>query len=214
MRGSTGLDARLVGDRRPGQQRGSRPWPRRCPRGRDRRLGGDDRHQRQGSALGDPRGARWNGGAGTGHVINIGSIAGHESLPGGNVYCASKHAVTAIGRASTSTFWEPGVRVSSVDPGLVETEFSLVRFHGDQDQRADAVYYGLEPLSGRRCRRRGAVLRHPAAARQRPRDDPDAVGAGRGGARPPQSLSRLRFRPESACSRRSVEDEIYSFLSR
>jgi serine 3-dehydrogenase len=85
---------------------------------------------------------------GSGHVINIGSIAGHETYPGGNVYCASKHAVTAIGRALNIDVLGTGVRVSSVDPGLVNTEFSVVRFHGDQE-RADSVYNGMEPLLGR-----------------------------------------------------------------
>jgi serine 3-dehydrogenase len=85
---------------------------------------------------------------GSGHVINIGSIAGHETYPGGNVYCASKHAVTALGRALNIDVLGTGVRVSSVDPGMVETEFSLVRFHGHR-KRADGVYHGLEPLTSR-----------------------------------------------------------------
>jgi serine 3-dehydrogenase len=82
-----------------------------------------------------------------GHIINIGSIAGHEVYPGGNVYCATKHAVTALNRALGIDTLGTGVRVSSVDPGMVETEFSLVRFHGDAE-RANGVYRGLEPLTG------------------------------------------------------------------
>jgi 3-hydroxy acid dehydrogenase/malonic semialdehyde reductase len=83
---------------------------------------------------------------GHGHVINIGSIAGHEVYPGGNVYCATKHAVTALNRGLAIDTLGTGVRVSSVDPGLVETEFSLVRFHGDAE-RASGVYDGLDPLT-------------------------------------------------------------------
>ncbi|NWF99449.1 MAG: SDR family NAD(P)-dependent oxidoreductase [Thermoanaerobaculaceae bacterium] len=81
-----------------------------------------------------------------GHVINIGSIAGHETYPGGNVYCATKHGVAALTRGLAMDLLGTGVRVSSVDPGLVETEFSRVRYRGDEE-RARAVYRGLEPLT-------------------------------------------------------------------
>jgi 3-hydroxy acid dehydrogenase/malonic semialdehyde reductase len=83
---------------------------------------------------------------GSGHVVNIGSIAGHEAYAGGNVYCATKHAVTGLTRALAIDVLGTGVRVSSVDPGMVHTEFSLVRFHGDAD-RADTVYRGIHPLA-------------------------------------------------------------------
>jgi NADP-dependent 3-hydroxy acid dehydrogenase YdfG len=85
--------------------------------------------------------------AGFGHVINIGSIAGHEAYPNGAVYCASKHAVLAITQSMRKDTCGTGVKVSTVDPGLVHTEFSLVRFHGDQE-RADSTYDGMTPLRG------------------------------------------------------------------
>ena len=83
---------------------------------------------------------------GRGTVVHLGSIAGRQTYPGGNVYCASKHAVRALTDALRLDLLGTGVRVATVDPGLVaDTEFSAVRFHGDQD-RAEAVYRGLTPL--------------------------------------------------------------------
>ena len=83
-----------------------------------------------------------------GQIINIGSIAGHEVYPGGNVYCATKHAVDALTRGMLIDLVDTPIRVSAVDPGMVETEFSVVRFHGDK-KRAKTVYAGLKPLTGK-----------------------------------------------------------------
>jgi serine 3-dehydrogenase len=83
---------------------------------------------------------------GSGHVINVGSVAGHETYPGGNVYCASKAAVRVLNKGLRLDLLGTGVRVSSVDPGLVPTEFSEVRFHGDRE-RAAKVYENTRPLS-------------------------------------------------------------------
>lgn len=82
---------------------------------------------------------------GTGHIINVGSTAGKEVYTRGNVYCASKHAVDALTRSMLLDLNGTGIKVSSIDPGLVDTEFSEVRFKGDKD-RADSVYKGFEPL--------------------------------------------------------------------
>lgn len=84
---------------------------------------------------------------GSGHVIMIGSIAGHEGYAGGSVYCATKAATWSICRALRLETLPHGIRVTSVDPGAAETEFSVVRFSGD-DERADRVYDGFEPLRG------------------------------------------------------------------
>lgn len=86
-------------------------------------------------------------GRGRGHIINVGSIAGHEVYPRGNVYCATKHAVDALTKGMRLDLVETPVRVSTIDPGMVETEFSQVRFHGDTD-RAKKVYHGVTPLTG------------------------------------------------------------------
>ncbi len=81
----------------------------------------------------------------SGHIINIGSTAGKEVYPKGNVYCASKHAVDAINQGMRIDLNTYGIRVGAVNPGLVETEFSNVRFKGDVE-RAHGVYQGFQPL--------------------------------------------------------------------
>ena len=83
----------------------------------------------------------------SGHIVNIGSVAGHQVYQKGAVYNASKFAVKALNEGMSLDLLGTGIRVSSIDPGAVETEFSQVRFHGDQD-RAKTVYDGFKPLTG------------------------------------------------------------------
>lgn len=80
-----------------------------------------------------------------GHIFNIASIAGKEVYPGGNVYCATKHAVDALSKAMRIDLVEYGIKVTNIAPGAAETEFSIVRFKGDE-KTAKSVYMGFEPL--------------------------------------------------------------------
>lgn len=83
----------------------------------------------------------------SGHIVNIGSVAGEAAYAGGGVYCATKAAVKTISDGLRIDLADTAVRVTTIKPGLVETDFSVVRFHGDR-QRADAVYKGIKPLTG------------------------------------------------------------------
>jgi NADP-dependent 3-hydroxy acid dehydrogenase YdfG len=80
-----------------------------------------------------------------GHIINVGSIAGKEVYANGNVYCATKHAVDALNKGMRIDLLPHGIKVSAVNPGMVETEFSIVRFDGDEE-RAKKVYENIQPL--------------------------------------------------------------------
>jgi len=84
---------------------------------------------------------------GSGHIVNLASIAGKEVYENGSVYCATKHAVDALSRAMRIDLLKHGIKVTNIAPGMVETEFSLVRFKGDRE-KASSVYSGLEPLRG------------------------------------------------------------------
>ncbi|MCK4661548.1 MAG: SDR family NAD(P)-dependent oxidoreductase [Bacteroidales bacterium] len=81
----------------------------------------------------------------SGHIVNISSIAGKEVYPNGNVYCATKHAVDALTKAMRIDMLNDGIKVTSIAPGMIETEFSLVRFDWDE-KKAKSVYNGLTPL--------------------------------------------------------------------
>ena len=83
---------------------------------------------------------------GRGHIVNIGSVAGKEVYANGNVYCATKHAVDALSKGMRIDLLPHNIKVTAVNPGMVETEFSIVRFDGDEE-RAKKVYLGIEPLT-------------------------------------------------------------------
>ena len=85
---------------------------------------------------------------GHGHIINLASLAGKEAYPNGNVYCATKHAVDALSRCMRIDLLPYGIRVTNIAPGMVETEFSVVRFKGDEE-RAKQAYKGITPLTGK-----------------------------------------------------------------
>lgn len=82
----------------------------------------------------------------SGHIVNIASIAGKEVYPGGNVYCATKHAVDALSRAMRTDMLKHNIKVTNIAPGMVETEFSIVRYKGDEEA-AKNVYKGMTPLT-------------------------------------------------------------------
>ncbi len=89
--------------------------------------------------------SKWMAERKSGHIVNISSIAGTQTYPNGNVYCATKHAVVGLSKSMRIDLLPYGIRVTSISPGMVETEFSLVRFNGDEE-RAKKPYIGLHPL--------------------------------------------------------------------
>lgn len=90
--------------------------------------------------------SNWMINNGSGHIINLGSIAAKEVYPNGNVYCATKYAVDALSKGMRIDLLQYGIKVTAIHPGAVETEFSEVRFNGDKE-RAGKVYAGFEPLN-------------------------------------------------------------------
>ena len=135
--------------------------------------------------------------SGDGHVVNIGSIAGLEPYPGGAGYNAAKHAVRAVTQVLRMELLGQPVRVTEIDPGMAETEFSVVRFDGDE-ARAAKVYEGVTPLTADDVADCVDVGGHPAEPRQHRPDRRQAPGPGDGNAGPPprprsRQLSPSRF---------------------
>ena len=118
-------------------------------------------------------------GGGDGHIVLVGSIAGREVYDGGAGYTAAKHAARAVNETLRLELLGQPVRVTEIDPGMVETEFSLVRFDGDEE-RAAKTYEGLTPADGRRHRRLHRLRRDPALARRHRRDGGQAARPGDG----------------------------------
>ena len=110
---------------------------------------------------------------GRGHVVNLGSTAAHMTYPNGNVYAATKHAILGLSEGMNLDLAGTPLKVTCIDPGFVETEFSLVRFRGDQD-RAKNVYKGFRPLTADDVAGNDFLRREPAAAREHSRSHPRA----------------------------------------
>ena len=100
----------------------------------------------------------------TGHIVNLASIAGKEVYPGGNVYCATKHAVDALSRAMRTDMLKHHIKVTNIAPGMVETEFSIVRYKGDKEA-ADKVYQGHDSVDQRGYCRDHHFRYHPSGPR-------------------------------------------------
>ena len=128
----------------------------------------------------------------------IGSVAGVEVYPGGAGYTAAKHAVNALTRTLRLELLGKPIRVTEVAPGLVETEFSLVRFEGDEE-KADKVYEGLEPLTAEDVAETIAFVRHPPAPREHRLPGGQANRPGHGAGRPPGLKHERRFGREATC---------------
>ena len=134
------------GSARSDQQRRRRARVGHRRQGQGRGLGDDDADECAWRVPRDPRGAAAHAARCGPSIINIGSIAGHTAYEGGAVYCAAKAGELQITRALRIELNGTGIRVGTVDPGLAETEFSLVRFKGDAE-RAKKVYAGIQPLT-------------------------------------------------------------------